>query len=228
MTEVCFFSKMKPWQLRNHYLLVRHGESTANVEGLVVTDPAVGCFKYGLTPKGEIQAKESAKSVMDLMDKHNFALKDVCICYSDFKRTKETAQIIYKQLNEDKFDIDNGSKFISSKLLRERRFGDLDKNDGTLNYEIVWIYDKMDANHTRYRVESVNKTLQRIKLFIQEIERKYDNKLIIIVSHGDICQITQTFFEDIPSNMHHDLPYIQNAEVRDLTAIANKMRKSKL
>merc|ERR1712228_289666 len=103
-----------------------------------------------------------------------------------------------------------------------------DKNEGTLSYEIIWKFDKMDADHTKYGVESVNNTLNRIKKFIQNIEYALKEKpksLIIMASHGDICQIMQTFFQDVPSKMHHDLSYIQNAEVRDFTAIAEKMRK---
>ena len=52
---------MMAWQTKNHYLMVRHGESTANVQGLVVTDPAVGCAQYGLTEKGKYQAQQAAR-----------------------------------------------------------------------------------------------------------------------------------------------------------------------
>ena len=141
-------------QLNNHFVIVRHGESVANIHNLVVTDPDVGCIKYGLTANGKSQAKLAANSIQKLIEKYNFALSNVCICYSDFKRTKETAQIIYEQLSSDFNPV-----LVESKSLRERRFGELDKNDGTLSYEIIWKYDKLNPNHNKHGVESVNHTL---------------------------------------------------------------------
>ena len=205
-------------------MTIRHGESTANTQHLVVSDPAVACIKYGLTAKGEMQAKQSADCILKLISKYNFSLNHVYIYYSDFKRTTETAHIIYQQLS--------AKHLIPCKLLRERRFGELDKNDGKLNYQIIWKYDRNNPNHTKYGVESVNHTLYRIKQFIEQIEQTYynpnDKKLIIIVSHGDICQITHTLFANIAPQYHHDLDYIQNAQVRDLTLIANNKQTSKL
>ena len=218
-------------QTKNHYIMVRHGESTANVEGLVVTDPAVGCVQYGLTDKGRYQAQQAAISVLLLMKSYDFKLKDVCIYYSDFKRTTETAKLLGQHLVENWGTTTNGQESVRlnvSELLRERRFGDLDKNKGDLSYEIIWKYDKLDADHTKYGVESVHHTFGRIKQFIEDMEQRNNGKVIIIVSHGDICQIMQTWFEGVHPRQHHDLPYIQNAEVRDLTAIAKKRLKSKL
>ena len=104
-------SSLKACQLNNHYLMIRHGESTANTQHLVVSDPAVACIKYGLTAKGEMQAKQSADCILKLIRKYNFSLNHVYIYYSDFKRTTETAHIIYQQLSV--------KHLIPCKLLRE-------------------------------------------------------------------------------------------------------------
>jgi len=212
-----------PQQTNNHYLMVRHGESTANVRGLVVTDPSVGCSNYGLTQKGKDQAEQAALSVLQILKRYNFTSSNVCVYHSDFKRTRETAELLghHLALNLESDDgAQNKLAVISSELLRERRFGELDQNDGTLSYETIWKYDKMDADHTKHGVESVHQTLTRIMQFIEETENQNNGKVIIIVSHGDICQIMQTWFEGVDPKYHHHLPYIQNAEVRDLTAIA--------
>ena len=197
-----------------------------------MTDPAVGCFQYGLTEKGEDQAKQAAISLLLLLKGYGFELQDVRIYYSDFKRTTETAALLERHLFEN-WGTQSGphsTTLMASELLRERRFGELDKNEGTLSYETIWKYDKLDGNHTRYGVESVSHTFQRTMRFVEEMERHHDGKVIVVVSHGDICQIMQTWFEGVTPKEHHDLPYIQNAEVRDLTAISKKakLHKSKL
>ncbi len=45
---------------KNTYLIMRHGESEANVADLVVSNPDIGCAKYGLTPLGKSQAEKTA------------------------------------------------------------------------------------------------------------------------------------------------------------------------
>ena len=38
---------------------MRHGESEANVAGVIVSDPEQGCHGYGLTEKGRLQVLHS-------------------------------------------------------------------------------------------------------------------------------------------------------------------------
>jgi broad specificity phosphatase PhoE len=52
---------MNESNLRNNYLLMRHGESEANVSGVIVSDPATGCDRFGLTEQGLQQISDSAK-----------------------------------------------------------------------------------------------------------------------------------------------------------------------
>ena len=48
----------------NKYLIMRHGESEANVAGLIVSDPAIGCERYGLTELGRQQVLRSVTDYM--------------------------------------------------------------------------------------------------------------------------------------------------------------------
>ena len=41
--------------LKNRYFAMRHGQSEANAAGIIVSDPANGCPRYGLTPLGRQQ-----------------------------------------------------------------------------------------------------------------------------------------------------------------------------
>jgi len=40
---------------KNTYILMRHGQSTANVQGVVSSDPAVGSSIHGLSETGRLQ-----------------------------------------------------------------------------------------------------------------------------------------------------------------------------
>lgn len=42
--------------LRNRYFGLRHGQSEANVMGVISSNPAVGTVTHGLTPLGRLQA----------------------------------------------------------------------------------------------------------------------------------------------------------------------------
>jgi broad specificity phosphatase PhoE len=45
--------------MQNRYFIVRHGESTANVRGVIVSDPVQGAHPdNGLSPKGMQQSRE--------------------------------------------------------------------------------------------------------------------------------------------------------------------------
>ena len=50
----------------NTYLIMRHGQSEANAQGIIVSDPKIGCFRYGLTALGREQAGAAAKRYLDV------------------------------------------------------------------------------------------------------------------------------------------------------------------
>jgi len=51
--------------LKNRYFALRHGQSTANVEGVISSLPAVGIASHGLTQLGIEQARSAAPQVID-------------------------------------------------------------------------------------------------------------------------------------------------------------------
>ena len=61
--------------LKNKYYAFRHGESQANVEGIIVSDPSIGTAKYGLSEKGRGQVEESAVRLSAVVANH-VSLKD--------------------------------------------------------------------------------------------------------------------------------------------------------
>jgi broad specificity phosphatase PhoE len=81
-------------------LKVLDGESQANVEHLIVSDPDHGKLaKYGLTDKGRQQARAAAIQLEELWKAKNICPTTTTILTSCFSRARETAEIIAHRLN---------------------------------------------------------------------------------------------------------------------------------
>ncbi len=190
-------------RLNNKYFVIRHGQSKANVANILLSHPKEGMVSYGLSPKGKRQVRISVlKSKKDkLLD------SDVIIYSSDFLRAKETAEIAQKLLGVKKINF--------HKKLRERYFGKYDKTSLD-NIKIAWEYDEKNPNHKHKGVENPNKVLKRTLSVINELEKKYKNKKILLVSHGDVLQILYTHFSGKPVKHHRLIPHLETAEIREL------------
>ncbi len=183
----------------NRYFAVRHGESEANIAGIIISDPETGIKKYGLSDKGKDQSEIAAKSILTFSNK-------LIIYSSDFKRTSETAAIICQTLN--------APLVIHTPLLRERFFGNFEATSNT-NYEKIWQKDVLNPDHTEWNSESVNSVLERTTLCVDEIEKRYSGKIILLVSHGDALQILQTAFQNVNASQHRSLKHLETAEIRE-------------
>jgi len=197
-SDECFLQK----ELKNTYLLVRHGQSTANVAKMIVSNPEIGVPEYGLSDLGQSQAKEAANRVNSMA-----GAKPIIIFSSDFRRTKETAEFIRDGLRL------SPEKLILTISIRERYFGDLDLK-GSENYRRVWDEDASNSRHTKFNVESVHSVASRVQKFIMQLESEYEGYCIILVGHGDTLQISQTCFQHIAHHLHRSLPHLGNCDVR--------------
>jgi len=187
-------------KLKNRYFIIRHGESKANVKGILLSHPREGSMSFGLSKKGRKQVKDSVA-------KNNLLDSDVVIYSSDFLRAKETAEIVKRLLSIKKINL--------HKNLRERYFGKYDKT--SLNNLItIWKEDKVNPNHKHSKVESPNKVLKRTIVLITKLEKKFKNKKILLVSHGDVLQILQTSFLNKSPSQHREIPHLETAEIREL------------
>tara|TARA_R110000822_G_scaffold159476_17_gene299351 strand:+ start:1231 stop:1914 length:684 start_codon:yes stop_codon:yes gene_type:complete len=190
--------------LSNRYFVMRHGQSEANVAGIIVSNPAVGCASYGLTETGKQQAAKSISQSLQLED-------TIRIYSSDFLRAKETAEIVHKLLH-------GKHPLHFTPQLRERFFGDLN-GLGDNNYQKVWTLDQTDPNHHQYGVESANQVVTRTKGLIDELESQFENETILLVAHGDVLQLLQTWFQGVCASQHRQLPHLDTAEIRHLKPI---------
>lgn len=186
---------------RNSYLIMRHGQSEANVAGVIVSEPKIGCERFGLTKFGAEQVLSSA------LEYTGEAFTQI-IC-SDFLRTQQTAKLTAETLNLPSPQLEIG--------LRERFFGQWDgKSDK--HYQDIWDQDKLNEQLSDDGVEGVDDVLQRGLKVLEKLELKYQNQVILLVSHGDMLQILRTAFVGERAQQHRSLCHHETAEIRSLVS----------
>jgi len=196
--------------LRNKYFGVRHGESEANIAHLISSNPQIGTEFHGLSSNGRFQVVENTKLFLQNNPSNNAYI----IISSDFRRARETADILALNLPNSN---DNKPTVQLDKRLRERFFG---LYDGTSdeNYNIIWKNDEENPiENMNNQVEPVESVRERTTALIKDLEEKYENQIIFLVSHGDSLQILQTAFQRIPNaNQQRHLEHFERAEFRPL------------
>ncbi|MBL4844001.1 MAG: histidine phosphatase family protein [Planctomycetes bacterium] len=193
---------MVPRPLRNRYLGQRHGESEANVAGIVLSDPAEGVPRWGLTPAGRAQIEAAIGVAAELLGS---SPSEVVVVSSDFKRTRETAELSVTLLGAGPARLDEA--------LRERFFG-AHEGLGNERYESVWARDREEPTHTEEGVESAHATALRTASLIERLEGEASGQTYLLVSHGDALQLLQTAFLGESPATHRERPHWPPAEVR--------------
>lgn len=210
--------------LRNAFYALRHGQSLANAEGIISSDPAISTIEHGLSETGIAQAKNAAGRFASEFDDEKFG--GVAVYTSDFKRASETAECMAEALAKSSVPL-YGGDIIHEKLLRERFFGGFNgRSDG--HYEDVWGLDVTDPDHTEFGVESVNSVMRRTTGLVLDIDADLSPSMsdgeqrqqlpwkCVLVAHGDVLQILQTGFRKMDGSLHRTLPHLETATIRQL------------
>ncbi len=152
---------------QNQYFTMRHAESDHNLKNLISSGPETGSKVSKLTAKGKAQVEKSGQA----LKKYKLDL----IIYSPYVRTRETAKIV--------------SKITGAKIIMDKRLVEL--NTGVFNGRPVSEHQKFFSNRlesftkTPSGGENLNDVKKRMMNFLREIDSQYQNKNILIVSHGD-------------------------------------------
>ncbi len=157
---------------RNTYTAIRHGEATHLTEN-VMSSSLEFSNKHHLTEKGRNEVELSA---INLVLENN--IPDI-IYSSPILRTKETAEII-KSIIKEKTGKD--VEIIDDKRLIEEQFGDMDGQSGEAHDLYRQTIDEK-INKKFPNGESFKDVLHRVTEFIYDIDKKYKDKNILIVSH---------------------------------------------
>jgi broad specificity phosphatase PhoE len=186
-------NEKKYW--RNRYLLMRHGHSQANQQGVIVSSPERGIESFGLSEHGEQQL---AQLVADWQWP-----VPTRVVHSDFLRTRQTAVHVAARF---------GLVPSVDTRLRERNFGELE-GQGDDHYPSVWALDAEDAEHRHYQVEALSGVASRMQAVIAEWEQQVSGETILLVSHGDPLQILLTALANKPLTQHREQPALLPASI---------------
>lgn len=148
----------------NRLYIIRHGKTEWNDKKLLQ-----GKTDIELNEEGIKQAKALSKKI-DLNE------IDICIS-SPLKRTKQTAKLI----------VDGKIPIIYDDLLLERGFGNYEGKP--INFDLIskqWDYKLNDSEEN---IETIQDCLKRAKKFLDKINSEYNNKTILIVSHGSLIKM---------------------------------------
>ena len=150
---------------KNKYILMRHGEAQSNL-----TD-TISCKvddDNPLTDEGREQVKQASAGLAGKVD---------VIIFSDFVRTKETAEIVARELGL------TGDRLVSDARLRELNVG--------ADCDLTWTAYLKKFKDRRERFlyepdsgESMLALRRRVADFLAETEKKYSGRNILIISHG--------------------------------------------
>ena len=152
--------------MQNAYFLLRHGQTNYQLKKEKTIYPWPENEPILLTEKG----KKEIEIVGEKLKKEKIDL----IFSSDIPRTRETSEIIAKKLRLDVI-FDERLREINVGVFRGR------KTEEYYNYfsspqEMLW--------KTPPQGENLRDCQQRLFDFFEEIDRKYKDKKILIISHG--------------------------------------------
>ena len=174
-------------------LMVRHGQTDWNVEKKVQ-----GKADIELNENGIEQAKITSEKLKDR--------KIDVIISSPLKRAKQTAEIINQKLNCPIY-IEEG--------IAERDFGEFEgeyKNE--FDFEGFWSYEK---NLKYDKAENIRDFFERIYNALDNIIEKYNDKNVLIVSHGGVSRVVNCYFNGIPNKDNIISLGLRNCEVAQYT-----------
>ncbi len=189
----------------NTYFVMRHGQTNHNLKNRVSTTINSGSH---LTEVGIEKTKENAESLKD---------KGIdLILVSPFNRTKETAEIVRSVLGMSEDQV------ITDDRLHEMS---LPMYDGRIwdEYHADWPKTLENFDKSPEGNESYADIKRRMMKFLFDIEEKYQDKKILIVTHGGPSWLliagakildTEATLELIRSSK--DFHYLDNSEIQSV------------
>ena len=185
-------------------ILVRHGYSTANKDGIFA-----GNYDADLDEKGILQALKTAKYISE-----NYKVDKVYA--SDLKRAYKTGVAIADE---------TGTEIIPDNRLREINAG---KWDGVLFDSLdklfpedfsVWQEDISNAKCTDG--ESVKELAERVMGAVTEMAEKNDEKVIVIASHATPIRVFECLVKTGDLTRLNEINWVSNASISVYTCDKN-------
>ena len=152
----------------------RHGQTDYNRDELIL-----GTTDLELNETGLAQAEELAEKVAEL------GCIDLIIA-SPMKRAITTARKVSER---------TGIELITDERLREWDYGEY---EGKTRFTEGFAENKAEFGVKMGRTgESLLQLAQRVYSVLDDIITKYSGRTVLIVSHGGICRVIETYFSDM-------------------------------
>lgn len=191
-------------KLKNKYFLLRHGQNIYQTKkkSSIYPWPEPKNSPVRLNKKGERQIKNAAKKLKDQ--------KIDLIYSSDVFRARQSAEIVAKELGIKKINFDKELRDINLGIYHggsKKRF-----------------YQDFPRSAERFskrpkKGENWSDCQKRILGFLKKIDKKHQNKNILIVSHGDPLWLLEGAINGLNNKKLLDMVlnnYIKTGELRRL------------
>jgi len=167
--------------------VMRHGETITNTLHVIS-----GNKEADLTKKGILEAKRAKEKLKNI----EFDI----VLSSPLSRARITASIV------------TDKPVIINQMLIERDYGDFEmKKRKDVDYEGFWNYElNLDTNNG----ESIKNLLNRVKLLIHNLMKKYPDKKVLLVTHSGIARAIHYYITGIPNDNDLTALQIPNCSVR--------------
>lgn len=197
--------KSKTKKSGNKYFIMRHGEAESNVKKFITS--LIGADVH-LTENGKRQVMEDVEKIRKIKPDYIFV--------SPIIRAEETAAIIFD-------NIEAPVTVITDERLAEFKVGNFEgKPQG--DYDNSFASKEEMFTVRKNGSECLNDTKKRAAEFLNDVESKYQNKKILIISHGDLIWMMNAInMGMIPKEAIEysgkEGGYLKNAEIREFDFI---------
>ena len=170
--------------------VTRHGEtdwnikhtnykSSNNKDNINVTDDDF----ISINNTGIEQANQLFEKIKDIHI-------DFVIC-SPLYRAKQTAEIIVK---------DRNIPIIYDKAISVRELGEYKGKNPDVDFDFSHGFWSYKANINYEKAENIRDFFKRVYTFLDEIQQKYKDKNVLLVTHGSIAIPIYCYFNEIPKD----------------------------
>lgn len=157
----------------------RHGQTDYNKDDIIL-----GATDVPLNATGLAQARELAENVQKLGD------VDIIIA-SPMKRALTTASFAADRC---------GLEIVIDERLREWNYGEFEKQS---RYTEGFAESKVNFGVRMGSTgESLLQLAHRVYAALDDIIEKYNGKNVLIVSHGGVCRVIETYFHDMTTERY--------------------------
>ncbi len=152
--------------VRNRYVVMRHGEAEHNILNVTNGSPANRDL-YALTGRGVDDVREAVRHLREggVVD---------AVFSSDFRRARETAAMIASA---------HGVPVMTDERLREIRFGDFEGRPAEEYHAYFARFSEKFEKKLPGDGETLRDVARRITSFFRDMEKRYEGKRIVIVTH---------------------------------------------